>query len=242
MNATTQRWCIWAGPALMVFFGLGFWVIAGMVPPPTPNQSAVELARFYADNQTRIKVGLVISMLSAGLAFFFPVVITLQMYRIEGRWSPMALVQLTSGVTVTLLFVFPMLAMATATYRPRDRDPGDTQLISDFGWLALVGFGAPAIVQTIAIAVAVFRDRRDKPVFPRWVGYFNIWCALLFMPGLLVICFTEGPFAYNGVLAFWIPLTVFAGWYFVMTYALLRAVKQHEQEDADDQREARGIG
>lgn len=192
MDASTQRLCVWAGPALMVCVGIGFWLVAGMIPPPAPDDSAEEIARFYADNETRIKVGLVVSMLSAGLAFFFPVVIALQLGRIDDGWSPMAIAQLVTGVTVTPLLVFPMFAMATAAYRPDEREPSEIELINDLGWLAFVGFGAPAIFQAVSIAIAVFRDTRPEPVFPRRVGYFNVWVALLFVPGLLVIVSMTG--------------------------------------------------
>lgn len=215
---------------MICVFGIGFWLVAGLIPPPPPGTPAADLARFYAENQTRIRVGLVISMLGAGLALPFPVTITMQMRRIEGSKSPLAWLQLICGLFNTPLFVLPMFAMAAATYRPINRAPEITQALSDLGWLCLVGFGAPAILQTITIAIAVFGDRRPNPVFPRWVGYFNVWCALLFLPGLLVICFHDGPFAYNGVFAFWVPLSVFSAWFFVMAGAMFKAIRQEEQE------------
>lgn len=39
---------------------------------PSPNQTAQQLAAFYADNAFRIRIGLVISMLAAGLTFPSP--------------------------------------------------------------------------------------------------------------------------------------------------------------------------
>jgi hypothetical protein len=135
-----------------------------------------------------------------------------------------------------LLFVFPMFAMAAAAYRPDSRSPEITQALNDLGWLALVGFGGPAIVQTVVIAIAILSDHEEHPVFARWVGYFNVWCALLFVPGLLVIVFHSGPFAWNGMFAFWVPLTVFSGWFVVMAVVLFRAIKEEaaREQGADD--------
>ncbi|WP_051341905.1 hypothetical protein [Pseudonocardia spinosispora] len=230
MNARNQRLCAWSGPAMMVVFGIGFWGIAGLIPPPSPSMPAAELARFLTENQVRIRLGLVLSMLGAALGFAFPVGILLQMRRIEGESSPLAYIQLIGGLLTPVLFIFPMFAMAAAAYRPETRSPEITQVINDFGWLALVGFGGPAILQSIVIALAVFGDRRPEPVFPRWVGYFNVWVALLFLPGLLVICFHQGPLAWNGVFAFWVPLSVFGAWFAVMAAVLLRAIGQEERE------------
>jgi hypothetical protein len=230
LNARNQRLCVICGPLLMVVFTIAFWFVAGMIPPPPPGTPVAELAAFYSDNQTRIRIGLVIAMLGAGLAMPFPVAVMLQMKRIEGATS-LAYVQLIGGLFNTPLFVLPWFAMAAATYRPMNRVPEVTQALSDLGWLTLVGFGAPAIFQTIVIGIAVFSDHRPEPVYPRWFGYFNIWCALLFMPGLLVICFHDGPFAYNGIFAFWVPLAVFSLWFVLTAYVTFGAIRQEERQD-----------
>jgi len=230
MNARNQRLCAWSGPLMLALFCIGFWGVARLIPPPVPGWSATDLAHYLAEHQTRIRIGLVISMLGVAPGFAFPVAILLQLRRIEGPSSPLAYVQLVTGLLTPVLFILPMFAMAAAAYRPETRSPEITQALNDLGWLMLVGFGGPAILQNIVIAMAVFGDRRGEPVFPRWVGYFNVWAALLFLPGLLVICFQGGPFAWNGVFAFWVPLTVFGAWYAVLTFALLRAVDQEERE------------
>ncbi|MDT7590710.1 MAG: hypothetical protein QOH45_241, partial [Pseudonocardiales bacterium] len=194
---------------------------------------AAALAQFYADNQTRIRLGLVVSMLGAALSFAFPVPIMLQLRRIRGG-AALGYTQLVAGMVNPLLFVFPMFAMAAAAYRPDSRSPEITQALNDLGWLALVGFGGPAIVQTVVIAIAILSDHEEHPVFARWVGYFNVWCALLFVPGLLVIVFHSGPFAWNGMFAFWVPLTVFSGWFVVMAVVLFRAIKEEAREQGAD--------
>lgn len=235
MNATTQRWCVYCGPLLMIVFSIGFWLVAGLIPVPDPDDPAEKIAQMYAEDETRIRIGLIISMFGAGFAFPFAVALFLQIRRIEGPNAPMAYVQLTTGIMNTLLFVIPMFCMAAATYRADSRDPEITEGLHDLGWLMFVGFAAPAIVQTVSIAIAVLRDHRPKPVYARWVGYFNVWCALLFVPGPLVICFHDGPFAWNGVFTFWIPLSVFGGWFFVMAYVTLKAIKDQELEEAGTQ-------
>jgi len=49
------------------------------------------------------------------------------------------------------------------------------------------------------------------------------------------VFFKHGPFAWNGVLAWWIPLTMFFIWFVVMTVLLLRAI-------ADDERQQKHAG
>lgn len=230
MNRTTERWCVYSGPLLMIIFMIGFWVVGGLVPPPSPNQTAQQLAAYYADNATRIRVGLIISMLAAGLTFPFTVAIFMQMRRIEGGIGPLGCTQLVTGLLNGPLFILPMITLAAATFRAGATDPSATQSLSDLGWLAFVGIPAPAIVQLTSIAIAVFRDHSARPIFARWVGYFNVWCALSFAFGILVICFKTGPFAWNGVIAFWIPLSIFGTWFFVMAWEMLRELKQQSSD------------
>jgi hypothetical protein len=116
-----------------------------------------------------------------------------------------------------------------AAFQP-ERDPEITQALHAAGWLPLVALIFPAVVQNTAIAVATFTDTREQPVFPRWVGYFNIWVALLFLPSGLVLFFKTGPFAWNGIFTFWLAATVFTIWLVTMFVMLRRAIAQQETE------------
>ena len=228
VNATGQRWCVYSGLLWLALFGTGIVFIAGLVPPPSPAAGTQEIAAFYARNSTRIQAGLAVAILASALQFPYPVAVFLQLRRAEGPQAPLAYAQLASGLVAPLLLIFPLFALATAAYRADSRDPRIIEALSDLGWLSFVGAGCPIILQVLIIGIAVLRDRGERPVLPRWVGYLNIWSALLFLPGALVICFTRGPFAWNGVIAFWVPLVVLAVWYVVMSVVLLRAIKDQE--------------
>ncbi len=72
--------------------------------------------------------------------------------------------------------------------------------------------------------IAVLLDRREKPIFPRWLGYYNLWVALMFMPGTFNVFFHDGPLAWNGIIAWYMPLAVFASWLIINPIFLSRAV------------------
>jgi hypothetical protein len=75
-------------------------------------------------------------------------------------------------------------------------------------------------------ALAAFTDRSPEPVFPRWVGWSNVWLGVLLLPATIVIVFKTGPLAWTGLIGFWISAAVFGVWYLVMTWVVLRAVRQ----------------
>jgi hypothetical protein len=89
-----------------------------------------------------------------------------------------------------------------------------------------VGPSLPGTVQMLASAIPVLADRNPDPIFPRWVGYANIWTAILATPGCLITLFKSGPFAWNGAIAFWVAAIAFGIWmmvnFWAMRHALLR--------------------
>jgi hypothetical protein len=213
---------MWCGPAAIVLFLVGLWFVAGLIPPPSPAQDAGQIAELYRSHRGGIQVGMALLMLGAALIGPFCAEISTQMRRIQPAHSPLAAIQYGLGVAGIFVILLPAMTMQVAAFRP-DRDPDLLLLVNDAAWLFLVGTLSLFIVQVTAIAACVLQDH-DQLVFHRWVGYFNIWAALLVVPGLLIYFFTTGPFAWNGILVFWLGLTVLGAWFVVMTVALRRAI------------------
>jgi hypothetical protein len=229
-NTKIQLACAWCGPISMVLFTVGFWPIAGMIPPPSPGLGAVELQRFYAEHPTATRLGFVIVMVAGAVTGPFVSLISSQMRRVTGPDSPLPNLQLGMGMLGIILFIWPVLVLQATVYRP-ERDPNLILLASDMGWLPFVGIFALAAIQCMAVAAVTFLDH-DSLVFPRWLAYFNIWVALLFLPGGLVYFFKDGPFAWNGVFALYLPAVVFCGWFFVMFVQLRTAILRQASAEA----------
>ena len=85
---------------------------------------------------------------------------------------------------------------------------------------------SPLAVWYTAVGIAIITDSSATPVFPRWAAYLSFWTAGLSIPGGLTILFKTGPLAYNGLLALWIPLTVFAIWVATMSVLSVRAIRR----------------
>lgn len=231
MGAKTLKLCAWSGVACIVLMALGFAVIAGFIPPPSPNDSVLQTARLFIEHKDAIRIGMILSMISSALLMPFAVSITVQMRRIEGPHSPLAFVQLGLGSIFVLEFIYLIFFWQVATFRA-DRAPEIIQLLNDMAWIPFVGLSSTLILQSAVFGWVILTDRRERPILPRWLGYFNIFAALMFVPGTFNVFFKTGPFAWDGLFAFYIPVAVFVVWLMLNSWFLVKAVDQQVQEAA----------
>ena len=223
MNTRSQLLCAWSGFVFTVVFTIGLWLVANFVPPPSPNASAADIAAIYQQNTWQIRLGLFIMMGCSGLISPFVAAISLQMKRMEGSPPILTYTQLSSGSVGVVFLILPCLILTAAAFRP-ERDAALILLLNDLGWIVFLMPFASFIVQNFAIGFAILGDKNVAPVFPRWVGFFTLWVAILFVPGGLLTFFKKGPFAWDGLFAFWVPLLVFLGWYLVMFVFLRKGI------------------
>jgi hypothetical protein len=231
MDAKAQRLCTWGGIAFCILFSLGWWPMAGFMPPPSPMDTPQMVADMYGRHTNLIRAGLLVAMFGVAFQFPFFTAIFYQMKRIEGARSPMAIIQILTGTVGVFIFFVPMMLMEAASFRP-DRDPAVTQGLNDAAWIPFLGTFMLAVIQLAAIAYAIFHDKSQHPVYPRWIAYFNIWVALGFPLASLNVFFKQGPFAWPGLLAFWIPATVYFAWFIVMAIYTFKAITSEQAESA----------
>lgn len=221
-----QNLCAWGGIFCAVTFGIGLFM-AGFVPPPSPNLSAEAVAAIYRGNANMIRGGMVLGLLGmAGYAAFVGV-IAAQMWRMDTASRLPALLQLGAGSIGVLTVMFPIMIFAATAFRP-ERAPELTQMMNDLGWLIIIPAFPTFIAQFGAIAAGSLLDRNERPVFPRWAAYFNIWVTMLFLPGGFAYFFRTGPFAWDGLFDFWLAAGAFFAWLMVMTPLVLRAIRESQ--------------
>src|SRR5947209_4082153 len=196
------------------------------------HQSVLQNAGWYQVGHTLKLAGFAATAVAVTLVGPLIVAVTLQMFRIEGRSPAMSFLQFGSGIVTWVLMVFPMMILCAAAFRP-GRDPQITQAMADLGYITFFMGFVPFAIQDIAIGIAVLRDRSTKPVFARWVGWFNLWVAFLFLPAIVIPFFKVGPFTYRGLLAFWIPTLIYGGWALVMAYVTRAAIRAEADAAAD---------
>ena len=229
MNIRNQLICAWSAVGFTLICVAGF-LFANFIPPISPHLSAEEVAAIYRENALSLRFGILLIMSSAGFICSFAAALAVQMKRIEGDLAPYTFAQLGAGCISTLVIVFAGVFWTGAAFRP-DHDPELTRMLNDLGWITLLMTFAPFIIQNIALGLCILSDKQAEPVFARWVGYYNLWVAVLFVPGGLLTFFKTGPFAWDGLFVWWVPVAVFFTWYLAMFYLLLGAIKRQAQSE-----------
>jgi len=217
---------------MIILYGTSISGLARLFPPQSPTSSAEEIADFLVDHKIMVRLGIAGALLTAVIAFPFLATIVQRIRRAEGRFGMLSLTQLFAGTVFVPALIFPFIVLAAAAFRPEVRPAEITLALSDVFWLMFIGIVGTLITQNITLAVAAFADTTTPATFPRWYGYFNLWVAILSLPGCVVVVFNNGPLAWNGVFAFYIPGAVLTLWLFVSTYVLLRSIRA-EQEAAE---------
>jgi hypothetical protein len=223
-----QDLAIWLVVGGLVVWLFGFIFLAHFLPPIPPSHNASQVAAFFHEHSTGILVMCILLMFTGSFMMPFFGAISAQLRRIEGRNSPLAYTQLISGTMAAILFCPSAVVWAAAAFRP-ERTAQEILLLNDIGWLFFVMPGPFGIPQIGAIGIAILMDRRKNPLYPRWVGYQNLWTAMLLIPSVFVAIFKSGPFAWNGLIALWIPATFYFFWFASMTVFTFKAVRKPDE-------------
>jgi hypothetical protein len=227
MNTELQRLSAWCGLAAMIIFFLGL-ITMGFFPALPPSLTPEQVAAIYQEHAVAIRLGALLLVISAMFCGPFSAVIYMQLRRMEGSQRPVCSVgQLASGIANIQFFILPGIFFVIASYRP-DRPLEVTYALNDIAWVVTMLPWTVGAMQCLCIAAAVLKHGTESTPYPRWVGFFNIWIAVGMTTSSVIPFFKTGPFAWNGLVGFWIPATVFGLWEATMAIMTLRAVKREE--------------
>lgn len=231
MQKRIQIVCTWSGVIAAVIVGVGLLLLAKFIPPPHPDDPASTFVAQYQHNLVGIRVGVTLMIITLALLVPWSIVIAARTRRVEGS-MPI----LTYGQIAAIPFGFAVNTMASvswlaAAFRVGSADAETIRLFTDVGWFLFLIVWPIFSVWCVLIAAAIFTNQSGRPFFPRWVGYFNLWCALAFVPGFTVVFFKTGPLAYNGILGFWLSTIFFFVWLAVMTVEMLKLINLDTPDD-----------
>jgi hypothetical protein len=232
------RLCAWAGPVFLFVFVVFWGIFGGNIPPIPANHAAQDLANHYRNNANLIRIGMGLAMTFVVLYMVWGLAIAKVIERgIERGTDNNVLSTLAlwgAGLTVVPLLIGSAFWL-TGSYRPKALDPSILQLFYDMPWLLINLAYAVTTLQMIAMGVAFLRDKREKPLFPRWLSWMGIWVGVSFALELFLPYFKTGPFARQGFVNFWIEFFLWFFWIVFVTVGILKAISRLEAEAAEEQ-------
>jgi hypothetical protein len=225
------RACIWGGVVFLVGMGVFWAAIAGWVPPPSQNWDADTIARYFNDRQARIRIGMEGVLLIAVFYYLFSLGLSKIMEQVEGPRHLLSRIQLFGGLATTLVVITMALLWLTASFRVGQRSAADIQLLNDLGFMVFVMTAMVTALQFVAFGLVWLIYPRAGELIPRWVGWLSLWVEMTFFGVFFMPWLFTGPFAWHGLINFYLVMGLFFAWIVIVIWYALRAINtlQHRE-------------
>jgi hypothetical protein len=221
---------LWTLPLLGILWISAFFLFPGFVHPMSPTMSADEVVAFYRDETSRIRYSMILfNWFCVGL---IPIVMLLvmQIRRMAHRTPILSYSLLACAAGGPSLFLIANMFWLLAAFRP-ERPPELTQMFNDLAWVTFTVLVPYLIAQSLLLALAIYWDRQDQPIFKPWVANFNLLIAAALAPATFTGLALIGPLAWDGLLSFWVKNAAIAVWIVVMGIVLGQTIRRQRIEE-----------
>lgn len=230
MNPLAMRICLWAGVLLIVNLIIAQHLIIGFVPPPSPSLSAEQVAAIFRERADRIALGCILQCVTWSFYGLWATPMVLLIRKTERGWPIFTYASLINLGCCSVFFILVPMTWAVIAFRAHELDPSIIQIMNDWVWFDWLYTWPPYSVWMFIVGAAILLDRNTPVIFPRWLGYFNIWCGILIIPACTIGLFRGGAFAYDGLISFWLAAIVYFGWMTTMSVQTFAAVSRLERQ------------
>jgi hypothetical protein len=222
-RAAGERVIVSTLPAVVVIWIAAFFLFPGFVPPTSPEASAAEVAAFYSENLSRVRYSMILFNWFCVALIPILMLIVERMRGVAHRTPVLRYCVIGVAGAAPIAFLTSTIFWLIAAFRP-DRSPDLTLLCNDLAWITFT-CGVPFLIALcLFLALAIAFDDQDEPVFPRWVARFNVVVAIVLVPAGFAGLTLTGPFAWDGLVSFWVRNLAIATWIVVMAVALRQAM------------------
>jgi hypothetical protein len=225
-HPTILKICAYTGLAFAFFWPFAAIVVARgqYILPPSAADPAPKVVSDYLAHTTGIRIATVIFIFSSILYTTWSASIIQMVRRRERQWPILFNIMLISVACEVVVVMFIGFFFGAASWRPGETSPDVTQALNDLGWLGVLFTGAPFALFQIALAASILMDKSERPVYPRWSGYVNLFTSFFMCEASLLLFFKTGPFSQDGVLVFYVPMVVFFVWIVLFSALTVRAI------------------
>jgi hypothetical protein len=233
LSLRSQKVLLWWAFGGAALYGTAMIFLLDMIPPPTAQWTPMQIAQFYVDHDTEVKVGAVITSWTSAFLVPLAVVLAVQMSRHEqGRAPVWTILGCSGGVLMSIFLVLPPIFWGTAAFAP-NRSAEITAALHELGLLTFITTDQYFIFLWVALSViCLVPNSVVHSPYPRWLGYFTAWTAVVIEGGSVAYLTRSGPFAWNGIVPFWLPTFAFFGWIVTVAVLLFKAINA-QMRDVD---------
>lgn len=225
----TQKLALWCNWIFVVLTVVGWLGIAGFIlPAPADLGSAGTKEWFTATHRTDVLIGCTLFYIAAGLLTPGSVQFGIMLAKIEGRWPVMSITTAVCGVFISLIVFLNCCAWIVAAYRP-ETSADVIQAWNDWAWLAFLLGWIYLAIEMIATGIVELMDDRPQPMIPRWLTWGTFFGALALLGAAGPAFFTSGPFAYHGLLAFYVPVGIWGTYLCLTSWYMLKHLKREAE-------------
>jgi hypothetical protein len=201
--------------------GIALYLAGALVMGTGPDFDAGgrEVAAHLEENRTRIQLGSAIHAAWPPLFLWFLATVASLTRELGPGARRAGTVAFGCGLVFVALFLADVTARAVSALRPENMAaaPELATALRDFEWLAM---GMAAFITAGVLAAFAVLALRHEAIWPRWVGWLAAVAAAGYALRVGTLFTTDGPFAADGVLGLYVPVTGVAVWVVVASSVL----------------------
>ncbi|BBX24442.1 hypothetical protein MTER_38530 [Mycolicibacter terrae] len=229
-TAKLDQWiAFWSVPVFFALFGLVFVPLSWMMPPRSPSASQTQILDFMQAHN--LLIACTVLTLAFGLAPVSNACYLIQIKRMSV--SPVfrytVMMGATTGTIVGMLF--GMFCFGLGAFRS-GYDPAILAMLYDFGYLAFIGSLGCFCIMWMAFGLAIILDKNN--ILPKWLGYYTVWQYVTELMAAPVWITESGPFAWNGLMTFWLAMTLYVSWQFLVYVCIYRSIKNQPEVELEN--------
>jgi hypothetical protein len=219
---------VWCGPIFAVLTIVGWLGIAHFWAPAPADLSPAEMARFFTQTYREgILLGCSIYLFSCCFLIVWAAETGVMTWRIEGAAPVWTIVQVIGGAGIAIVVILDCSFWISAAYRPA-ASPDIVVAMNDAAWMGFL-LGWPLLsMEMIANAMAALSDSRPTPLFPHWLSKASLAGAVLLVTAAGPAFTQKGPFAYHGVLGFYVPMLIWGSWMLSHSWYMRKALRAEQ--------------
>lgn len=235
-NFFSQKMGLWCVAAFVALTVVG-WLGIGQFITPFPADGGAEATKLWYTETHRMGIIVGCSLFYIACGFLVPASIQfgVMLSKIEGRFPLWSITTAVSGIFISLIVFLNSCAWIAAAYRP-EAGADVIQAWTDWSWFAFLLGWVYLTLEMLASAVVEFGDQREQPMIPRWFTWLTLVGAVSLVTAAGPAFFKSGPFAYHGLLGFYMPVFIW-GVYLVGTgYFMYRELQREEAAEKGGQK------